>query len=41
MVIDEADVKKCQEEAGKAGAAGAAKDAAKPAAEAPSKEMPK
>jgi len=41
MVIDEADVKKCQEEAGKAGAAGAAKDAAKPAAEAPSKDMPK
>jgi len=41
MVIDEADVKKCQEEAGKEGAAGSAKDAAKPAAEAPSKDMPK
>src|SRR5205809_3533750 len=40
MVIDEADVKKCQEEAAK-GTAGGAKDAAKPAAEAPSKDMPK
>ena len=41
MVIDEADVKKCQEQAGSEGAAGAAKDAPKPAGEAPAKDMPK
>src|SRR5712692_6304558 len=40
MVIDEADVKKCQEEAASQGAAGATKDAPKPA-DAPSKDMPK
>jgi len=41
MVIDEADVKKCQEQAGSEGAAGAVKDATKPAGEAPAKDMPK
>ena len=40
MVISEDDVKKCQEEAASQGAAGATKDAPKPA-DAPSKDMPK
>ncbi len=41
MVIDEADVKKCQEEAASQGATGATKDAAKPAGEAAPKDAPK
>ena len=41
MVIDEADVKKCQEQAASEGAAGGAKDAAKPAGDAATKDKPK
>jgi len=41
MVIDEADVKKCQEEAASQGATGATKGVAKPAGEAAPKDAPK
>jgi len=41
MVIEESDVKKCQDEAGKEGAAGGAAGAAKEGEKGGSKDMPK